>query len=90
MASWHEQCLLRALSAGFRDSRNPARHRTHLRKTPNMHRQNRQHLAFVHQFVDSVTVRPFFEDLRRVKQATDLYRSLPLVESWERETDEAA
>lgn len=33
-----------------------------------MYRHSTQHIDFITSFVDSVTVRPFFEDLRRVKQ----------------------
>jgi hypothetical protein len=41
-----------------------------------MYSQRRQNLEFVTRFVDSVTIRPFLEDLRRVKRATELF---PLV-----------
>jgi hypothetical protein len=38
-----------------------------------MYLQSRQNLEFVQHFIDSVTVRPFLEDLRRVKRATELF-----------------
>lgn len=38
-----------------------------------MHSQSRQNLEFITRFVDSVTIRPFLEDLRRVKRATELF-----------------
>jgi hypothetical protein len=38
-----------------------------------MYFHSRQNLEFVSRFIDSVTVRPFLEDLRRVKQATELF-----------------
>jgi hypothetical protein len=41
-----------------------------------MYSQSRQQLEFINPFVDSVTIRPFLEDLRRVKRATELF---PLV-----------
>jgi hypothetical protein len=41
-----------------------------------MYSQSRQNLEFITRFVDSVTIRPFLEDLRRVKRATELF---PLV-----------
>ncbi len=42
------------------------------------HRQAQQ-LQFIHQFVDAVTVRPFLDDLRRIKRAASVFRSLPRV-----------
>lgn len=41
-----------------------------------MYTQSRQNIEFVIRFVDSVTIRPFLEDLRRVKRATEMF---PLV-----------
>jgi hypothetical protein len=41
-----------------------------------MYSQSRHNLDFINLFVDSVTIRPFLEDLRRVKRATELF---PLV-----------
>jgi hypothetical protein len=41
-----------------------------------MYFYSRQNIEFVQRFIDSVTVRPFLEDLRRVKQATEMF---PLV-----------
>lgn len=35
-------------------------------------------IQFVTHFVDSVTILPFFEDLRRVKRNAAILRSLPL------------
>jgi hypothetical protein len=41
-----------------------------------MYFQSRQELEFAIRFIDSVTVRPFLEDLRRVRRATEQF---PLV-----------
>jgi hypothetical protein len=41
-----------------------------------MYFHSRQNIEFVSQFIDSITVRPFLEDLRRVKRATEQF---PLV-----------
>lgn len=41
-----------------------------------MYFHSRQNVEFVLHFIDSVTVRPFLEDLRRVKRATEQF---PLV-----------
>jgi hypothetical protein len=38
-----------------------------------MYSQSRQNLEFITRFVDSVTIRPFLEDLRRVKRTTELF-----------------
>jgi hypothetical protein len=38
---------------------------------------------FISQFVDAVTVRPFLNDLRRMKQAASIFRSLPRLETAE-------
>lgn len=38
-----------------------------------MYLHSRQNLEFVLHFIDSVTVRPFLEDLRRVKRATQQF-----------------
>lgn len=35
---------------------------------------------FISQFVDAVTVRPFLNDLRRMKQAASIFRTLPRLE----------
>jgi hypothetical protein len=32
---------------------------------------------FINQFVDAVTVRPFLNDLRRMKQSASIFRTLP-------------
>ncbi|PRQ03556.1 hypothetical protein ENSA5_14880 [Enhygromyxa salina] len=45
-----------------------------------MYRHDRQHLEFVSQFVDSVTVRPFFEDLRQLKRISAMMGRLPRAE----------
>jgi hypothetical protein len=46
---------------------------------------------FIHQFVDAVTVRPFLNDLRRMKQASEIFRPLPRTETSEiRSATEAA
>lgn len=42
-----------------------------------MHRHDRKHIDFITQFVDSVTIRPFFDDLRRVSAAGLVKRSRP-------------
>jgi hypothetical protein len=38
-----------------------------------MYSQSQQNLEFINLFIDSVTIRPFLEDLRRVKRATELF-----------------
>lgn len=38
-----------------------------------MHRQDRKHIAFITRFVESVTVRPFMEDLRRASAARAIF-----------------
>jgi hypothetical protein len=35
---------------------------------------------FISHFVDAVTVRPFLQDLRRMKQASSIFRTLPRLE----------
>ena len=55
-----------------------------------MYRHDRAHLDFVNQFVDSVTVRPFLEDLLRIKQASALFRRLPRAARYEETSTEAA
>lgn len=47
-------------------------------------------LEFVNHFVDAVTIRPFFEDLRRVKRAAAVFRRLPRIERYEETSTEAA
>lgn len=37
-----------------------------------MYRHTAKHLTFVTRFVDSVTVRPFFDDLRRSSETAQL------------------
>jgi len=44
-------------------------------------------LRFAARFVDSVTVRPFYEDLRRIKQQANRFGSLPGFELEEVEAD---
>lgn len=48
-----------------------------------MHRRKDPKLEFVAQFVDSLTVRPFFQDLRRLRRAPHVFRPLPRVEEEE-------
>ena len=43
-----------------------------------MSRSKRQEITFVNNFVDSVTVRPFFEGLRRVKQTSARFKMPPV------------
>jgi hypothetical protein len=52
-----------------------------------MYIHSRQNLEFVQQFIDSVTVRPFLEDLRRVKRATQQF---PLAKSPPKRSTQAA
>jgi hypothetical protein len=56
----------------------------------NMYRHDHLNLEFVNSFVDAVTVRPFFEDLRRIKRASALFRQLPRQERYEETSTEAA
>ena len=42
-----------------------------------MYRHDQISLEFINSFVNAVTVRPFFEDLRRMKQASAMFRQLP-------------
>lgn len=55
-----------------------------------MFRHDQLNLEFVNSFVDSVTIRPFFEDLRRIKRASAVFRQLPRVERFEETSTEAA
>jgi len=56
-----------------------------------MYRNHNSNLDFVSHFVDAVTVRPFFEDLRRIKRAAAVFRQLPRHERLEEtSTTEAA
>ena len=55
-----------------------------------MYRHEHTNLEFVNSFVDAVTVRPFFEDLRRIKRAAALFRQLPRQERYEETATEAA
>lgn len=55
-----------------------------------MYRPDQLNLDFVNSFVDAVTIRPFFEDLRRVKQAAALFRQLPRHDRYEETSTEAA
>jgi hypothetical protein len=54
-----------------------------------MHRHDQRHLDFINLFVDSVTVRPFLEDLRRVKRAAALFRQLPRADRFDENTEAA-
>ncbi len=45
---------------------------------------------FINHFVDAVTVRPFLNDLRRMKQASSIFRTLPRLEIVETRQTEAA
>lgn len=55
-----------------------------------MSRTSPSDLTFINNFVDAVTVRPFFEDLRRLKQASAMFRPLPRAERVEADKTEAA
>lgn len=55
-----------------------------------MYRQDQANLDFINQFVDAVTVRPFFEDLRRIKRASALFQQLPRRDRVEQTSTEAA
>jgi hypothetical protein len=55
-----------------------------------MYRHESINLEFINSFVDAVTVRPFFEDLRRIKRAATLFRQLPRQERYEETSTEAA
>lgn len=55
-----------------------------------MYRHAQSNVDFVSQFVDAVTVRPFFEDLRRIKRAAALFRQLPRHDRVEEASTEAA
>jgi hypothetical protein len=55
-----------------------------------MYSHDRINLEFVNSFVDSVTIRPFFEDLRRIKRASAMFRQLPARERFEETSTEAA
>lgn len=55
-----------------------------------MYRQDHLNLEFVNHFVDAVTIRPFFEDLRRIKRAAAIFRQLPRTERYEETSTEAA
>jgi hypothetical protein len=55
-----------------------------------MYRHDSVNLEFVNSFVDAVTVRPFFEDLRRIKQAAAVFRKLPRQDRYEETSTEAA
>jgi hypothetical protein len=55
-----------------------------------MYRHNQPNLEFINSFVDAVTVRPFFEDLRRIKRAAALFRQLPPRERLHESSTEAA
>ncbi len=55
-----------------------------------MYRHSRPHIEFVNRFVDSVTVRPFLDDLLRVKHAAALFRQLPRGARYDETSTEAA
>ncbi len=55
-----------------------------------MYRHDQVNLEFINSFVDAVTVRPFFEDLRRIKRAAALFRELPRAVRFDERTNEAA
>lgn len=58
-------------------------------KITKMYRHDHEHLEFISLFVDSVTVRPFLEDLRRVKQAAALFQRLPRAQRLDESTEAA-
>jgi hypothetical protein len=45
-----------------------------------MNRYDQQYLEFVNMFVDRVTVRPFLDDLLRLKRTMAMFNRLPAVE----------
>jgi hypothetical protein len=55
-----------------------------------MSRKHDSHLNFISNFVDSVTVRPFMADLRRMKAMPEIYRPLPREEQAQAVVEEAA
>ncbi|MFO7566521.1 MAG: hypothetical protein R6X02_28015 [Enhygromyxa sp.] len=55
-----------------------------------MYSHDHLNLDFVNNFVDAVTIRPFFEDLRRIKRASAVFRQLPRLERYEETSTEAA
>ena len=55
-----------------------------------MNRQDPSNINFINSFVDAVTVRPFFEDLRRIKQTSAMYRELPRAQRTDASKTEAA
>jgi hypothetical protein len=55
-----------------------------------MYRCDRQYFEFVNMFVDSVTVRPFLNDLLRLKRTMAMFNRLPAVERPKRSTIVAA
>jgi hypothetical protein len=54
-----------------------------------MYRRQDPKLEFVAQFVDSLTVRPFFEDLRRMRRAPHVFQPLPRFEENEQLSETA-
>lgn len=55
-----------------------------------MYRQNCHNVDFINRFIDSVTIRPFLEDLRRVKRAAEQFPLVPRVIQHEQSSTEAA
>lgn len=54
-----------------------------------MYSQRNPH-QFINQFVDAVTVRPFLNDLRRMKQQASIFRTLPRLATNEAAENETA
>ncbi len=54
-----------------------------------MHHQNNVPLEFINRFVESVTVRPFLEDLRRATEARALFQDQPIPSSGQDEVEAA-
>lgn len=52
--------------------------------------RKQQEITFANRFVDSVTIRPFFEGLRRVKQTSTRYAMPPAGQSTAPATSKAA
>jgi hypothetical protein len=55
-----------------------------------MFRHDQVNPEFVNSFVDAVTIRPFFEDLRRIKRASAMFRQLPRQARFDETATEAA
>lgn len=61
----------------------------HRHRHRHLHRSALRHPSFITTFVDAVTIRPFLDDLARVRRAANLRASLDLLRA-ELERDEMA